>query len=301
MLDSKQCQAFLAVVESGSFEQAAQLLHLTPSALTLRVQALEKSLGQLLLIRARPCLPTQAGRSLTQYLQHVRLLEQTLLHNLTGQSDQDFFKVHLAVNADSLSIWLLPVLREVLLKEQIVAAIKIDDQSLTHTLLESGQVNACISMEPQAMPGCLAIELGTMRYRMLATKAFAQKWFKQGLTRQALAHAPAVLFNDKDYMHFEVLVRHFGLPKGSFPYHSVPSVSAFFEAIRLDLGYGMLPDLLLDNYAEPAQIIELLPEVAMDVTLYWHHWKQQSKPMQALTTHLVKQARNRLAYQPKPM
>lgn len=291
MLDSKQCQAFLAVVETGSFEQAAQLLHLTASALSLRVQALEKSLGQLLLIRARPCVVTQAGRSLSEYLQHVRLLEQNLLHDLTGKSDQDFFKVHLAVNADTLSIWLLPVIREALLKHKILATIKIDDQSLTHTLLESGQVNACISIESQAMQGCLALKLGNMRYLMLASAAFAKQHFKHGVSRQALMRTPAIIFNEKDYMHFEVLQKHYGLTKGSFPYHTVPSVSAFFEAIQLGLGYGMMPELLLQDYADQANIVELMPDVAMDITLYWHHWKQQSQPLHALTAHIVKHAR----------
>ncbi|KAA8734950.1 LysR family transcriptional regulator ArgP [Acinetobacter qingfengensis] len=289
MLNSKQCQAFLAVIETGSFDQAGQLLCLTPSAISLRVQALEKTLGQLLLIRGRPCTLTQAGQDVLQYLQHSRLLEQNLLHHLTGQTTPDeFFKVHLAVNADSLSIWLLPALQNILVCQSIVTAIKIDDQSLTHTLLETGQVNVCISIEPEAMRGCHSIKLGKMRYRMMASRQFQQKWFKHGITREALRKAPAVLFNEKDYMHFEVLLTHYGLAKGTFPYHTIPSVSAFFDALQLGLGYGMIPDLQLATHYD---LIEVMPNVAMDITLYWHHWKQQSKPLQALTQHIVTEAR----------
>lgn len=57
MLDSKQCEAFLTVIETGSFENAAKKLFITPSAVSLRVQALEKSLGILLLNREDPVLP----------------------------------------------------------------------------------------------------------------------------------------------------------------------------------------------------------------------------------------------------
>ena len=51
MLDSKQCEAFLAVAEVGSFDAAGEHLCITPSAVSLRVQALEKYLGQILIIR----------------------------------------------------------------------------------------------------------------------------------------------------------------------------------------------------------------------------------------------------------
>ncbi len=47
MLDSKQCEAFLAVAEVGSFDAAGEHLCITPSAVSLRVQALEKYLGQI--------------------------------------------------------------------------------------------------------------------------------------------------------------------------------------------------------------------------------------------------------------
>ncbi len=50
MLQSKHSEAFLAVAETGSFEQAAIRLNITASAVTLRVQTLEKQLGQVLII-----------------------------------------------------------------------------------------------------------------------------------------------------------------------------------------------------------------------------------------------------------
>ena len=43
MLQSKQSEAFLAVAETGSFELAAERLSITASAVTLRVQSLEKN------------------------------------------------------------------------------------------------------------------------------------------------------------------------------------------------------------------------------------------------------------------
>ena len=48
MLQSKHSEAFLAVAETGSFEQAAIRLNITASAVTLRLQTLEKNLDKCL-------------------------------------------------------------------------------------------------------------------------------------------------------------------------------------------------------------------------------------------------------------
>ena len=85
-LNAKQCDAFLAVTETGGFDLAAHRLCITASAVTLRIQTLERTLGHLLLIRERPCRVTQAGQALLHYLQHRRLLEQQLRQDLDRKS-----------------------------------------------------------------------------------------------------------------------------------------------------------------------------------------------------------------------
>ena len=118
MLDSKQCEAFLAVAEVGSFDAAGEHLCITPSAVSLRVQALEKYLGQILIIRGRPC-AYKAGQTLLQHLRHTRLMEQNLLQGLMGKSSEsEFYKIALASNADSLATWLLPSIQQTLLKKK---------------------------------------------------------------------------------------------------------------------------------------------------------------------------------------
>lgn len=295
MLDTKQCEAFFAVAENGSFEQAGVKLCITSSAVTLRVQALEKQLGQLLLIRGRPCVLTQAGQQMFEHLQHVRRLEQNLLHGLTGGGEANFFKTVIGSNEDSLATWLLPTLQGVLLKEKIVIELRTDDQSHTYSLLEKGTVSACISIENQPMRGCHAEYLGVMRYRMVATEAFRKKWFPRGIDRENLRATPAIIFNDKDRMHFDMLEKHYGLMKGTYPCHLIPSSESFVTAIKLGLGYGMVPELQLKAEQETNGLVELLPKAKIEIPLYWHHWNQQSKPLQLLTEYIVKHARLILA------
>ncbi|SPL70568.1 LysR family transcriptional regulator ArgP [Acinetobacter stercoris] len=294
MLDHKQCEAFLTVAETGSFEHAGAKLCITPSAVTLRVQALEKNLGQLLLIRGRPCTLTQSGKEVLEYLQHTRLLEQNLLHSLTGQSHQHFYKITIACNADSLATWLLPNLQQVILKEKILLELKIDDQSHTDLLLETGLVNACITTKHQAMQGCEAKFLGKMRYKMVSSPAFSKKWFAKGINREKLRTAPAIIFNEKDHIHFEMILKLFGLIKGTYPYSYIPSSDSFVTAIKLGLGYGMVPELQLEQALQSGELIEILPEATIDIDLYWHHWKKQSAQLNAVTEHIIHASKSAL-------
>lgn len=287
MLDSKQCQAFLAVAETGSFEYASLQLHLTASAVSLRVQGLERQLGQMLLIRGRPCQTTPAGEQFLQYLQRQRFMEQNFLQNLQGKRENsEFIQVIIASNADSLATWLLPSLQQSIIQQQIALEIRIDDQSLTHALLEAGQVHACISAEAQPLRGCLVKTLGYMRYKMVATPQFVSRWFAQGITRQSLMQAPAVIFNQKDHMHHNVLLKLHGLTSNSYPSHLIPSSEAFVQAIHRGLGYGLVPDLQLGSALELGELVEVLPEAQTDVLLHWHHWQQQSAQLNQLTKQI---------------
>ncbi len=64
-LPSRELAAFLAAVEAGSVQGAAEALDLTQSAATKRIQALERRLGALLLVRGRHGVrPTEEGMAL---------------------------------------------------------------------------------------------------------------------------------------------------------------------------------------------------------------------------------------------
>lgn len=290
MLQSKHSEAFLAVAETGSFEQAALRLNITASAVTLRLQTLEKKLGHVLIVRERPCRPTLTGQSLLHYLQHSKLLEHNFLQNLTGQTGNAFYQVNIATNADSLATWLLSTLQHVLIEEKIALHLKVDDQSQTHHLLEAGLVNACISTEQYAMKGCQAVRIGSMTYRMVATPNFINRWFQQGIHRESLRHAPAVIYNAKDRLHTDLIQKQFGLSPQCYPHHFIPSSNAFVETILLGLGFGMLPDYQIGNRLKHGELIEILPEFKHELELYWHHWNQQSLQLQKITEVLVRSA-----------
>ena len=73
-LDPDQLEALAAAISEGTFDAAARALHVTPSAVSQRVKALETSVGQVLLIRSKPVRATTPGETLLRAARQIRAL-----------------------------------------------------------------------------------------------------------------------------------------------------------------------------------------------------------------------------------
>ncbi len=291
-IDPRRSAAFIAAVDNGSLEAAAQQLRMTPSAVSQRISALEQELGTPLLVRTRPCRPTAPGMQLLQFLRRRALLEQEFMAERDSEAGP--VRVALAVNNDTLATWLLPLLAPLLIDEELLAEFVLDNQGHTFALLEQGQAVACISGEAEPMRGCTVEPLGMMRYRMVAAPAFARRWFPHGLEREAARKAPVMVFDRKDTLQTQFLLQHLGLPEGSYPFHYVPASDPYVQAIRLGLGYGMLPLEQCADLLASGGLVDLAPDLHVDVPLYWHAWRIQPARLERMGGALVKAARGQL-------
>lgn len=287
MLDARQLEALAAVLEHGGFGAAAAALNLTLSAVSLRIKALETTLGQRVLVRGKVVRATPAGQSLLAHIKQVRLMEADLLESRMQRSGAGALwqSLSVAVNADSLSSWFLPGVAPVLTRHHLLLDIVIDDQEHTHEALKSGDVVACVSTQASAMRGCVAEPLGVMRYRCVGSPALVQKCQTRSgaVSAHRLLATPAVIFNREDGLQDLFLAQHFDLQAPQYPRHHVPAVDAFESALASGMGWGMASDLLLAARRDPLPLVEVLPGSAVEVPLYWHHWLRESAAAQRLT------------------
>jgi DNA-binding transcriptional LysR family regulator len=87
-MDTRQLQAFCAVVERRSFSQAAERLGVTQPAVSLQVRALERRLGMRLLDRSgRRVEPTQAGLRLYRGAQRLLQMEEQIVNELADEAE----------------------------------------------------------------------------------------------------------------------------------------------------------------------------------------------------------------------
>ena len=88
-MDTRQLAAFCAVVDRKSFSLAAEQLGVTQPAVSLQIRSLEKRLGERILDRSgRRVEPTEAGQRLYRSAQRMLALEQQLLEEVSGESDE---------------------------------------------------------------------------------------------------------------------------------------------------------------------------------------------------------------------
>lgn len=276
-VDLAQLQALAAVVDQGSFDGAAAVLHVTPSAVSQRIKSLERAAGRVLVRRAKPTEPTEAGHA---YLRLARQVE-VLVRDVRAESDSTGRPptIPIAVNADSLATWVLPALAR--LSGTAYVDIRREDQDHTAELLRAGTVMGAITADGDPVQGCRASRLGAMRYRPMAGPGFVAHWFANGVDANALAVAPVVVFDRKDDLQDRYL-RQRSRRRLDPPRQHVPASSEFAEAVRLGLGWGMLPDAQSAAHERAGQLVDLDPGRHVDVTLHWQQWSVQTPALAAV-------------------
>lgn len=295
MFDYAALSALAAVVREGSFERAAQALHVTPSAVSQRIRQLEERVGCALVVRAQPCRPTETGRRLCQHVDHVRLLEQDLHATLPalGPAGEARVRLPIAVNADSLATWLAPALARHAADAPVLLDVAVDDQDHTDEWLRSGRVLAAVSAASRPAAGCNAQALGAMRYVAAASPAFVQRHLAGGVGASSLALAPSLVFSTKDDLQ-DRWVRRLCRRPVPLPRHTLPSAQAFVTAALAGMGWGLQPLALVAHHLQDGTLVELVPDTPLDVPLHWHHARAATGVVDGLSRAVLAAARQGL-------
>ena len=288
--DLAQLRALQATVSAGTLDAAARALHVTPSAISQRLKALETATGRVLLVRSKPVRPTPSGEALLRLARQIDLLTADAGRELDPEAGDHPVTLPIAVNADSLATWVLPALAP--LSGELAFDLQVADQAHTSALLRAGSVMAAVTADADPVPGCSSIRLGAMRYRPMATAAFAARWFPGGVTPGTLTRAPAVVFDRSDDLQHGYL-RARGVDPALPPLHHVPASVDYIAAVALGFGWGMVPP----QQEPPGELVELDPAGAVDVVLHWQQWRLRSPSLDRVAD-AVRSAAGRLLDQP---
>lgn len=284
MIDQGQLAALLAAVTEGTFDAAAHTLHVTPSAVSQRIKALETRVGRVLVTRSKPIAPTPSGAVLLRAARQMQAIAVDALGELGEHADDEGaaapVTVSLAVNADSLATWFVEALAAA--GPGLTFDLRRADETRTSELLRDGTVMAAVTASAEPVSGCTVHRLGQMRYRPRASAAFVKRWLSDGVTAQALAAAPVVLFDREDPLQDRYLRRR-ARRRLSPPRCYVPGSGAFVQAVRQGLGWGMVPDLQAGPVPGEPALVEFDIRGAIDVPLYWQQWRRSSAALERVS------------------
>ncbi|TWG87206.1 DNA-binding transcriptional LysR family regulator [Cupriavidus gilardii J11] len=148
-MDIRYLQSFVAVVEHGSFAEAARRLGLTPAAIAARVKALEDELDTVLVRRAgRTVLPTQAGLKILPKARAVARDVRDL--RAVANDDTLLGELRLGVSTSALTGLLPPVLERLYAAHpQLKIYVEPGSSSHLYRRIVAGELDAGIIVAPQ--------------------------------------------------------------------------------------------------------------------------------------------------------
>lgn len=284
--DYPALEALSAIVETGSFDRAADRLGVTSGAVSQRLKGLEDRIGTLLVHRQSPARPTDTGARLVRHFSEVRALEAGL-QGPSARGTPPLLRI--AVTADAMATWLLPAFTAV---PDWLFDFEIDDQDHSETWLQTGAVSAALTARETPLRGCDVHDLGAMRYAAVASPDFVARWFEGGITAATLSAAPALTFNRKDDLQ-----RRWGRlvtgQKLTLRTHYLPSTQDITAAICQGLGWGLNPLSCLEDFIDAGRLIQLTSTL-LETPLYWQVPRLSAPALAPLTTAIRSAARQAL-------
>jgi len=286
MIDLVALRALSTVLRLGSFERAARELHVTPSAVSQRVKALEERLGCVLLVRAAPVTPTPEGARLYRHYLQIEMLEADLQNDLqplaeAGAPGARPRSIPVAVNADSLATWFIPAMADFHSRTGDTLALHVDDQDHTREWLKNGTVFGAVTAAAEPVGGCRVDALGSMRYLAAVSPAYAQRHFDGVTLAEGFLRAPMLVYNQKDQMQHRFLAQVIG-EDCTPPQWWVPSAQGFLDAAIAGLGWGLHPVALAAAALAEGTLVDLCPGHSVSVALYWQSWRLDSASVRTL-------------------
>ncbi len=256
-MDWDKLRIFHAVAEKGSLTHAGDVLHLSQSAVSRQIRALEESLAVTLFHRhARGLILTEQGELLYDATQAmVKRLDATAAR-IRDSEDEVFGELRVTTTMGFGTLWLAPRLARLYAK---YPALKIDLMLEERVLdLPMREADVAIRMKEPSQADLIRKRLMNIQMRLYATPEYL-----------AAHGTPEVL---DDLSAHRLISQHAGTPQVAagavlvqeLMSHDIPStltVNNYFgvlQAVLNHLGVGVLPDYLTEDFPN---LVRVLPDV----------------------------------------
>lgn len=291
--DYDSLSTLLAVVRTGGFDSAARQMGVTQSAVSQRIKQLEEKVGLILIVRGRPCVPTEAGLQLCRHVEQVELLQHEIEERMTALSGGDRVQaatIRISVNNDSLATWFPSVVKRAAEELGVLFNILPDDQEHTERALKTGDALAVVTAIEDPVEGCIRISLGSMDYIAVASKEFFDQHFAEGVTVESLQKANCLAFDEKDSIQTQWMLLAFG-EEFDVPTILVPSYEGYVACCLNGSGWGLVPSDAANPLIESGKLIQLTPGKSVKVPLHWQARSKGSEILRRLGEVVLEQAR----------
>ena len=259
-LDWDKLRVFHAVAEAGSFTHAGERLHLSQSAVSRQIGALESSLNAPLFHRhARGLVLTEQGELLHRTVRDIyaRLTEAGAMIAESKSKPQGPLRITTTVGLGA--VWLTPRIKQFVdIYPEIAVTLIVSDSELDLNLREA---DIAIRMMPPRQPDLIQRKLMTVHFHVYASPFYIKR---HGIPKSAAdlddhriivySEDPPPPFQNTDWL----------LRKGASadaprePVFRVNNVHGIARAVQSGLGIASLPDYMTHN---EDSLVRILPEL----------------------------------------
>ncbi len=288
----EQLRTFACVMEYGTFEAAADILQVSPSAVSQRIKAMEQAAGRILVKRTNPVAPTETGQLVLRVARQQAYLSQELEDQLGfGGAEQT---IAIAVNADSLATWFLDAVAVLAKEDRIFCDLRRAGEQYSSALLRTGQAMAAITANPEPIAGCRVQKLAVENYWVVCSRDYAHYYFQDWpgrITLEELNAAPVIEYDRQDVgqdLARSLILKKFFLDDhkaGAAPSIYVPSSPDYARAVELGVGWGIVPQQQCQEGLNKARLVKLADE-PVQIPLYWQRWRIASEVLDRVTSRV---------------
>ena len=256
-MDWDKLRVFHAVADKGSLTHAGEVLHLSQSAVSRQVRALEESLAVTLFHRhARGLILTEQGELLFDATSQIVRRLDTAAARIRDSEDEVFGELRVTTTTGFGTLWLAPRLAKLYAK---YPALKIDLMLEERVLdLPMREADVAIRMKEPTQADLIRKRLMQIRMRLYASPAYLAE---HGTPK-----------NMDEMTHHRLISQHAGTAQvaagallvAELMTHDIPStltVNNYFgvlQGVLNHLGIGVLPDYITEDFPE---LVRVLPEI----------------------------------------
>jgi DNA-binding transcriptional LysR family regulator len=263
MISAGLFRNFLTVYREGSVSSAARSRHLTQSAVSQQLSSLEELIGAPLFQRTvRGMIPTSRGKSLyDQVFESIDKLDQVsrvILKNSDPKTpDRSPAPIRIGTSPDYFDVFALPRLKAC----DFACIVTFGEPRELHTLLQSGMLDAVISV---AKPTVRALQyriLGEKRYVLIGSASAKPKNPLRNLKDLAnwLKHQPWVGYSVELPNTRRFWQQAFGLRLEAQLRFVVPDLRTVVHAVEQGFGVSIVPDFIGNPAIARKRVVEIWP------------------------------------------
>ncbi|MGH6763859.1 MAG: LysR family transcriptional regulator [Phyllobacterium sp.] len=258
-LDWDKLRIFHAAAEAGSFTHAAETLHLSQSAISRQVSALEQDVGVPLFHRhARGLILTEQGEVLYRTAHEVLMKLESVRSRLAESKDKPSGKLRVTTTVGLGSGWLTERVQEFIeLYPDVQLQLILDNEELDLTMRHA---DCALRLRQPQQPDLIQRRLFTVHLHVYASAAYIEKFGKLSSISELDAHR-IVTFGEQAPAYLTGLnwLEVAGLAEGNARPAAlqINNLLSIKRAVEKGVGVAVLPDYMIDR---ESTLVRLLPE-----------------------------------------